>query len=57
MTEENIKEKNICTHCGDSDHKWHEVYYGDCVTLKKIDKTYIAWCEIMNNYVLISKND
>lgn len=57
MTEDIEKVKLICNSCGDTEHKWHEVYYGDCVTLKKIDKTYIAWCEIMNNYVLTSKND
>lgn len=41
-----------CEKCGDASHNWHEVYYGDRATLIKVDKTYIAWCKKMNDYVL-----
>jgi len=44
-----------CEHCGMLNHSWHEVYYEQHVTLKKADKTYIAWCNKIQNYVLINK--
>ncbi len=44
-----------CEQCGTSTHNWHEVYYEQYVTLKKADKTYIAWCDKIKNYVLTNK--
>lgn len=44
-----------CEYCGGSNHSWHEVYYEQYVTLKKAEKTYIAWCDKINNYVLNTK--
>ena len=55
MTEEKIKEKHLCNICDCDNHMWHEIYYDDHATLKKIDKTYIAWCEKINGYVLVNK--
>jgi hypothetical protein len=44
-----------CHECGGKGHVWNEVYYGDRATLKKVEKTYIAWCEKSKNYVLLNK--
>ncbi|MCB9360013.1 MAG: hypothetical protein H6587_02540 [Flavobacteriales bacterium] len=44
-----------CDQCGEKQHVWNEVYYGDRATLKKVEKTYIAWCEKSKNYVLLNK--
>lgn len=54
MKEIEIKEQVVrtCEKCGDTSHNWHEVYYGDRATLIKVEKTYIAWCKKMNDYVL-----
>lgn len=52
MTIKKIIQK--CEQCGDTQHVWNEVYYGDRATLKKVDKTYIAWCKKSNNYVLLN---
>ncbi len=43
-----------CKRCGDKNHSWHEVYYGDRSTLKKVDKIYIAWCAKDKDYVLVN---
>lgn len=52
MIGEKTKVKHTCNACGKKNHEWHEVYYGDRATLKKIDKTFISWCEKVNSYIL-----
>lgn len=57
MTETMISKKitHQCKYCGDCNHEWHEVYYGDKATLKKVERTYITWCKQSKKYVLLNK--
>jgi len=52
ITSEKVIEK--CKQCGEFNHTWKQVYYGDRSTLKKVDKIYIAWCNNVNDYVFIN---
>ncbi len=47
--------KHKCLICRKQDHNWQQVYTENNSILNKIENTYISWCNLQNDYVLITK--
>ena len=56
MVKEKVEVTFVCKECGGGNHKWHEVYFSEGAKLKKAEKSFIAMCKVLNEFVLITVN-
>ena len=46
---------HLCPFCNGKKHKWSQAYYANSSKLEMIEQAYISFCEMKDDYILITK--